>query len=81
MNIASAIVIYIIVWWTVFFAVLPWGVRGIWESPESHARGAEQGAPEDPQIMRKVKRTTWISAIIWAVICLVIVSGIIDFRE
>jgi len=82
MNIAGGIVVYLILWWTIFFAVLPWGVRGLWEDPDkAQPRGAEPGAPQDPQLMRKVLRTTWITAIVWLIVFAVIQSGIIDYRD
>ncbi len=82
MNIAGGIVIYLIIWWTVLFAVLPWGVRSVWEDdPNNHPAGADQGAPQDPQLKRKAIRTTWMSAIIWVIVFIVIQSGIIDYRD
>jgi hypothetical protein len=44
MNPAGAIVIYVLIWWSVFFAVLPWGVRGRWESDDDGVKGADPGA-------------------------------------
>lgn len=81
MNIASAIVVYIIVWWSVFFAVLPWGVKGVWEDPDAHAKGSDLGAPQNPQMGRKFLRTTWISAIVWVLVIGFIHSGLVSFRE
>lgn len=81
MTIAGGIIIYLIIWWTTFFAVLPWGVRGVWEDPKASPQGAEQGAPQDPQLWRKVKRTSWIAALFWLVVFAVIQSGIIDYRD
>ena len=81
MNLAGAIIIYLLLWWTVFFAVLPWGVRGVWEEPDEHVKGAEQGAPQTPQLKQKFIRTTWISAILWCFVAAIVVSGIFDFRQ
>ncbi len=81
MNIAGAIVIYAIVWWAVFFAVLPWGVKGRWESEDDGVEGAEPGAPEKPDIKRKMLITTAIAFGLWLAIVAVILSGVINFRE
>lgn len=81
MNIAGAIVIYVIVWWVVFFAVLPWGVKGRWESESDGVAGAEPGAPVTPDLKRKALITSAISLALWAVIVAIIVSGVINFRE
>lgn len=81
MNVVGAIVIYIIVWWVVFFAVLPWGVRGRWESEDDGVKGAEPGAPVTPDLKRKALITSAIAFGVSAVIVAVIMSGVIDFRE
>ncbi len=78
-NFTGAIVVYVIIWWCVFFAVLPQGVRGVWEDEGEHADGVDQGAPADPQIGRKMRRATIIATPIWLVAMAVIFSGLIDF--
>lgn len=81
MNIASAIVIYVIVWWSVFFAILPMGVRGRWEADPDGVKGAEPGAPVEPNLKKKAILTSLISAGIWAVVVAIILSGTINFKE
>jgi predicted secreted protein len=81
MNPAGAIVIYVLIWWSVFFAVLPWGVRGRWESDDDGVKGADPGAPAAPQLGRKALITTAIATALWAVAVLIIMSGVIDFRD
>jgi predicted secreted protein len=81
MSIAGGIVIYVIVWWVVFFAVLPWGVKGRWESEDDGVIGAEPGAPVTPDLKRKALITSAIALGLWVVIAAIIVSGVIDFRE
>lgn len=81
MNIVGAIVIYIIVWWVVFFAVLPWGVRGRWESEDDGVKGAEPGAPVSPDLKRKALITSAIALAVSAVIIAIVMSGVINFRE
>ncbi|MEL6365569.1 MAG: DUF1467 family protein [Pseudomonadota bacterium] len=79
MNVTGAIVVFVIIWWLVFFAVLPRGVRGVWEDDDAHADGVEQGAPADPQIWRKVRLTTFIATPLSAIVVAIILSGVIDF--
>lgn len=81
MNIAGAIVIYALLWWAVFFAVLPWGVKGRWESADDGVEGAEPGAPARPDIKRKMLITSAIAFGLWLIIAAVILSGVINFRE
>lgn len=82
MNPASAIVVFVLWWWLVFFAVLPRNVTGRWEAEaEEPVAGADPGAPTDPQLGRKAWLTTKIATVLWAATCLVIVSGVFDFRN
>ncbi len=81
MNIAGGVIIYLLLWWTVFFAVLPWNVHGSWEAPEKQVKGTDPGAPQDAQVWRKMKRTTWISALAWLVVFGIIQSGVISYRD
>ena len=81
MNFIGAVIIYILVWWTTFFAVLPRNLKHVSENPEEFAKGVDPGAPQDPQIWEKVKLTSKIAAGIWAVICIVILSGVINFSD
>jgi predicted secreted protein len=81
MNIGGAIVIFVIIWWSVFFAVLPWGVRGRWEEADDGVKGAEPGAPVKPDLLRKALITTGIAAVLWAITVAIILSGIINYRD
>jgi predicted secreted protein len=65
MSIATAIAIFFIIWWTVLFAVLPWGVRSQQESG-SVAHGSDPGAPAFPNLKRKLIWTTIVAAIVFA---------------
>ncbi len=51
MGIVGGIVTFLIIWWTVLFAVLPLGVRSQAENGEV-ARGSEPGAPVRPELWR-----------------------------
>lgn len=75
MGLVSGIVVYLCVWWTVLFAVLPWGVR----QPEEPSNG-NSGAPVTPNLKRKAVITTVVSAIIWGVIWLMFRFDVVDFR-
>jgi predicted secreted protein len=81
MNPAGAIIIFLLVWWCVFFTMLPTGVKGRWESADDGVRGADPGAPSDPDLKRKLMRTTMIAAGVSAVIIAIVASGVIDFRD
>lgn len=73
----TGIVVYVLVWWTVLFAVLPFWTRPVTDPEErTHFRGA----PERPLLLRKVLVTTGVSGLIWLAIWAVIESGWITFR-
>ena len=65
MSLATAIAIYFIIWWTVLFAVLPWGVRSQEESG-AVAKGTDPGAPAIPRLGRKLIWTSIVAAIVFA---------------
>lgn len=81
MNPTAALVIFVIVWWCVFFAVLPIGVTGRWEGENDGVAGADPGAPAKPNLKKKVLWTTMAAAPITGIIIAVILSGVINFRE
>lgn len=66
----TLVAIYFIIWWTVLFAILPLGMsQGGRDRPTG---GADWGAPVRPNLKRKFITTTWVAAIVWLVIFLVI---------
>ena len=73
----TAFVVYVLTWWVVFFAVLPFGVRPE-EQPDS-ATGW-RGAPARPLIGRKMLVTSLVSLVIWAGMMAVIRSDWFSFR-
>lgn len=81
MNPVGALIIYILWWWLVFFAVLPFGVKARWESDDDGVRGAEPGAPSAPMLKKKLLQTSLIALGFWIVTILIIISGIFDFRD
>ncbi len=74
MNIVSGIAIYFVIWWTVLFAVLPFGVRNANEAGEAVQQGNETGAPVVHGMLRKIVITTVISAVVFAAIYWAIVN-------
>ncbi|MEO1014445.1 MAG: DUF1467 family protein [Pseudomonadota bacterium] len=77
MNPGAAIVVFILIWWCVFFAVLPFGVR----PDDSGVAGADPGAPADPQLKKKALLTTGVAFVIWILAVALIMSGVINFRD
>jgi predicted secreted protein len=75
MKIASALAIYFVIWWTVLFAVLPFGVRNSAEAGEVVEQGHEAGAPVAHGLGKKALITTVIAALVFAVVYAVLRSG------
>lgn len=61
MSWATGVMVYIVIWWTVLFAVLPLGVRRV----EKPGKGEEHGAPERPELVRKAIITSAVAAVLW----------------
>ncbi len=77
MGWVSSIVTFLVIWWIVFFMVLPWGAQ----RPDHHEVGHEVGAPAKPRILTKMAVTTGVAAILFAIAWVVHDSGLISFRE
>ena len=65
MGVVFTISVFFVVWWTVLFAVLPWGVQSHHEAGIDHGDGGDPGAPVDPKLKRKFFTTTWVSLVIF----------------
>ena len=72
----TGIVVYILIWWTTLFAVLPFWVSKDTEIPVGH----ESGAPVTPHLKKKFLVTTAISVVLWLVLYICIRMDLIDFR-
>jgi predicted secreted protein len=69
-SLTTSIAVYFIIWWTVLFAVLPWGVRSQQESG-TVSPGTDPGAPAVPRLLMKLIGTTIVAAMVFA-LCAVI---------
>ncbi len=64
-SLPLAAAIFLTVWFTILFAVLPFGIRSQQESGDFPA-GTDPGAPVAPRILAKMIWTTLISAVVFA---------------
>ncbi len=80
MSLVSSIAIYVVIWWLVLFAVLPWGIRN---QHESGVRDdvADVAAPVNPALWRKVFVTTVISAGLFALVYAAFTGGYISLAD
>ncbi|MGZ9811968.1 DUF1467 family protein [Pseudoroseicyclus sp. H15] len=74
MSITSAIVLYAITWFMVFFIVLPLNLTTQGDAGDV-VRGTHEGSPAGPFMRRKLLITTIIGTIGWLLLTGVILSG------
>lgn len=75
----TGVVVYLLLWWMVLFAVLPFGTRPDVEGdPDA---GGWRGAPVAANLGRKAIATTIVSAIIWVGVWALISSDWLSFRS
>lgn len=79
MNLFEGVVVYIMIWWTVLFAVLPWGVRQ--DEGRDPAQGHAPGAPANPMIARRVLVTSAVSAVLWVVVFVLVRADVFSFHD
>ncbi len=77
MNIFSGIVVFTIIWWSVFFCVLPIGMK----QPDERVAGEMPGAPAKPDLPRKALWTTGISIVLWLIVYALIRAELFSFRN
>ena len=65
MSVSMAIAVYVVIWWTVLFAILPIGVRTQGEDG-TIVPGTPESAPTRPRLVRIVLLTTLVSGIVFA---------------
>jgi predicted secreted protein len=68
MGIGLCLAVYLTVWWMVFLLILPIGVISHAEAGIDKGDGGDPGAPVDPKLKRKFITTSWVSALVFAVI-------------
>lgn len=78
MSTVTAVVLFVLIWWVVLFAVLPFGTRPVADADEATGW---RGAPARPLMLRKLAATTLISAVLWAMGMAVILSPWLSFRD
>jgi len=80
MNWFTGLLVYAVVWWLVFFMVLPVGVKSQQESDEDVVPGTHASAPQKPDLVKKLVATTLLAAAVWGLVYLVIAQGWIGIR-
>ena len=80
MGITSALVLFAVIWFMTFLIVIPFNIETQGDLGDV-AEGTQAGAPEKHHLRKKAWITTGISAVIWAIVAGIIVSGAITVDD
>ena len=78
MSYTGLAIIYIIIWWIVFFAILPIDVN---RNKNTKIEGEDPGSPENPKIAKKFLYTTIISLVIFLIIYYLVDYNYLNLRN
>ena len=81
MNGFTIVLVYVVVWWLVLFPMLSRGVTSQCDHDGKMVEGTDPGAPVNPQLGRKLIKTSLIAAVITLAFWFVEDMGLIDFRN
>jgi predicted secreted protein len=80
MTITAALVLFAVVWFMVFFIVLPLRFQSQSEAGRI-VPGTPASAPAEAMVGRKARITTAVAAVIWLILAGIITSGVISVRD
>jgi predicted secreted protein len=80
-GITGSIIVYVLIWWIIFFSVLPVGIQSNKEKFQERIDGVDPGAPNNPKIAKKFLITTIITSIIFIVIYYLVKLDLLNIRE
>ena len=78
MSLTGSLIIYVLIWWIVFFALLPIDVN---REKKQNIIGIDAGAPEIPKIIKKFVYSTLITSIIFIIIFLLVKYEYLNIRN
>ena len=78
MGLTGSIIIYVMIWWIVFFAILPIDVN---RSKTVKIEGEDPGSPENPKMLKKFLYCTSITTVIFIIIYLLIKFEYLNLRN
>ena len=78
MSATGLAIIYIIIWWIVFFSILPIDVN---RQKSIKIDGEDAGSPENPKMLKKFFYCTGITTVIFVIIYLLIKYQHLNLRN
>ena len=81
MGLTGSIIVYVMIWWVVFFSILPMGIQSNKETYKENIGGSDPGAPKNPKIGIKFLITTIITSIIFIMLYYFVSKGFLNLRN
>ena len=81
MGITGSIIVYVLIWWIIFFSILPVGIQSNKEKFKERIDGIDPGAPNNPKMGKKFLITTIITSLIFIVIYYLVSLNLLNLRE
>ena len=78
MSVTGLAIIYVIIWWIVFFAILPIDVE---RKKLVKIEGEDSGSPENPKMFKKFIYCTGITTILFIIIYLLMKFEYLNLRN
>ena len=78
MSLTGLAIIYIIIWWIIFFAILPIDVN---RAKIIKVEGEDPGSPENPKMFKKFLYCTGITSVIFSIVYLLIKFEYLNLRN
>ena len=78
MSVTGLAIIYIIIWWIVFFAILPIDVN---RNKTQRIEGEDPGSPENPKMFKKFLYCTGITSVIFMIIFILMKYEYLNLRN
>ena len=81
MSTTGSLIVYIVIWWIVFFSILPVGIISENKEFRSSLSGNDSGAPKNPEIIKKFIITTVLTTIFFIGIYYMVSNNHLNLRE
>ena len=78
MSTTGLAIIYIIIWWIIFFAILPIDVNRV---KTTKVEGEDPGSPENPKMLKKFIYCTVITTILFIIIYILMKFEYLNLRN
>ena len=78
MSITGSLIIFVLIWWIIFFSLLPIDVD---RKHKEIVEGVDKGSPENPRIIKKLIYTTIITSIIFIGIFMLVKYDYLNLRR